>query len=101
MTPLHWAVEMDHIEVVHYLLAKGADPHVLNKFEKSSFDIAESNANKKMLLLLKASINCFWKFYTNFSLFPGIKKYLPRYSVKNPNPRGPGEEKNLLKNYHS
>ena len=40
MTPLHWAVEQEHMEVMILLLENGADPHSISKFNKSPITIA-------------------------------------------------------------
>lgn len=40
MTPLHWAVQNEHIEVVSTLLKHGANPLLVNKFDKTPLDIA-------------------------------------------------------------
>lgn len=40
MTPLHWAVERDHAEVMAVLLEHGADPNALSKFNKTPISLA-------------------------------------------------------------
>lgn len=40
MTPLHWAVQNEHLEVVSTLLKHGANPDLVNKFDKTPVDIA-------------------------------------------------------------
>ena len=34
MTPLHWAVERSHIQVIHILIKQGADINCENKVKK-------------------------------------------------------------------
>lgn len=40
MTPLHWAVEREHIEVMHILLEHGADANATSKFDKTPISLA-------------------------------------------------------------
>lgn len=40
MTPLHWAVEREHIEVMHVLLEHGADANATSKFDKTPISLA-------------------------------------------------------------
>lgn len=40
MTPLHWAVQNEHLDVVSLLLRHGGNPDVVNKFDKTPLDIA-------------------------------------------------------------
>ena len=40
MTPLHWAVEQEHVEVINILLEYGADTNATSKFEKTPISIA-------------------------------------------------------------
>lgn len=40
MTPLHWAVQNGHADIVTLLLRHGANPDVINKFGKSPVDIS-------------------------------------------------------------
>lgn len=40
MTPLHWAIECEHGEVMHVLLDHGADPNALSKFDKTPITLA-------------------------------------------------------------
>lgn len=40
MTPLHWAVEREHIDVMHILLDHGADTNATSKFEKTPIGLA-------------------------------------------------------------
>lgn len=40
MTALHWSVQNEHLEVAVLLLRHGANPDVINKFDKSPVDIA-------------------------------------------------------------
>ncbi len=48
-TPLHTAVESNHLAVVECLLKHGADMQVLNSDGKSPMDIAKSLNNEKMM----------------------------------------------------
>lgn len=40
MTPLHWAVEREHAEVMHVLLEHGADANATSKFDKTPISLA-------------------------------------------------------------
>lgn len=40
MTPLHWAVEREHVDVIHILLDHGADANATSKFEKTPISLA-------------------------------------------------------------
>lgn len=40
MTPLHWAVEREHAEVMLVLLEHGADPNSTSKFSKTPITLA-------------------------------------------------------------
>lgn len=40
MTPLHWAVEREHVEVMHVLLEYGADANATSKFDKTPISLA-------------------------------------------------------------
>lgn len=40
MTALHWAVQNEHMDTVVLLLKHGANPDIVNKFEKTPADIA-------------------------------------------------------------
>lgn len=40
MTPLHWAVEREHIEVMNVLLEHGADANSTSKFDKTPISLA-------------------------------------------------------------
>lgn len=40
MTPLHWAVENEHIEVIRILLEHGADVYAASKFDKTPINLA-------------------------------------------------------------
>lgn len=40
MTPLHWAVEREHLTVMHILLDYGADTNATSKFDKTPISIA-------------------------------------------------------------
>jgi len=40
MTPLHWAVEREHMDVMHILLDHGADTNATSKFEKTPISLA-------------------------------------------------------------
>lgn len=41
MTPLHWAVQEDHPNIVEQLLKHGADPNAKSAYAESPRDIAE------------------------------------------------------------
>lgn len=40
MTPLHWAVEREHEEMIHVLLDNGADANAISKFDKTPISLA-------------------------------------------------------------
>lgn len=40
MTPLHWAVECEHMDVMHILLDHGADTNATSKFDKTPISLA-------------------------------------------------------------
>jgi len=40
MTPLHWAVEHEHVDVMHILLDHGADTNATSKFHKTPISLA-------------------------------------------------------------
>ncbi|KAH8023510.1 hypothetical protein HPB51_014759 [Rhipicephalus microplus] len=54
MTPLHWAVERGHLEVIKCLLKWGADMNATNKFEKTPLDIALDNDYVEVVRVLQA-----------------------------------------------
>lgn len=41
MTPLHWATQNAHKEVVDFLISKGANLNIANKFDLTPLDIAK------------------------------------------------------------
>jgi ankyrin repeat protein len=55
MTPLHWAVEREHIDTVEVLLQNGANPHEVSKFDKSAFHIAVDNNRHDIVQLLQSA----------------------------------------------
>jgi FOG: Ankyrin repeat len=55
MTPLHWAVEREHVDTVEVLLQNGANPHEVSKFDKTSFHIAQDNNRQDIVQLLQAA----------------------------------------------
>lgn len=59
MTPLHWAVEKEKPETVKILLQNGADPTMVNKFDKTCFDIANDSERHDIIDLLQVCINIF------------------------------------------
>ena len=54
MTPLHWAIEREHVDTVEVLLQRGADPHIVSKFDKTAFDIALDNNRHDIVQLLQS-----------------------------------------------
>lgn len=55
MTPLHWAVERGHIQIIKLLLDNGASVYSKNKFDKTVFDIAEDNNRLDIINILNVS----------------------------------------------
>lgn len=53
MTPLHWAVEREHIETIKVLLQHGANPNCVSKFDKTAFRIAMENNRPDLVELLQ------------------------------------------------
>lgn len=58
MTPLHWATQNAHKEVVDYLISKGANLTMSNKFDLTPLDIAKqlSHINPDIETSLYAAI---------------------------------------------
>lgn len=52
MTPLHWAVQNGHEEVVKLLLEHNAQPDILNKFDLTPADIARQNQRQDLIDIL-------------------------------------------------
>jgi ankyrin repeat protein len=55
MTPLHWAVEREHVGTVEVLLQNGANPHEVSKFDKTAFHIALDNNRHDIVQLLQTA----------------------------------------------
>jgi GA-binding protein transcription factor beta len=55
MTPLHWAVEREHVDTVEVLLQNYANPHDVNKFDKTAFHIALDNNRHDIVQLLQSA----------------------------------------------
>jgi ankyrin repeat protein len=53
-TPLMWACDYDHLEIVKYLLESGADLNVRNTHGLTALDCARQNATSEIILLLLA-----------------------------------------------
>lgn len=49
MTPLHWAVEKQHPNLVTLLLKYGADPNAMSKFDKSPITLAAEKKQNDVL----------------------------------------------------
>lgn len=63
MTPLHWAVEKEKLETIKVLLQNGADPTMVNKFDKTCFDIANDSERHDIIDLLqvcRGGIHLYW-----------------------------------------
>ena len=52
-TLLMKAVVNDHLEVVEYLLSKGADPNCTNRIGETALDIAKQGAPKRVTRVLE------------------------------------------------
>ncbi|XP_014601792.1 PREDICTED: GA-binding protein subunit beta-1 isoform X3 [Polistes canadensis] len=53
MTPLHWAVEKEHIEVMHVLLEYGADKNANSKFDKTPMSLALEHGRSYLMDILQ------------------------------------------------
>lgn len=53
MTPLHWAVEQGHQDVIQLLLENGADPNALSKFQKTPVSLAYERGRIDFVSLLQ------------------------------------------------
>ena len=53
-TALLWAVSQNHIEMVKFLLSKGADIHALNRYGTNIIEMAEYEKHYKLLSYLKS-----------------------------------------------
>lgn len=53
MTPLHWAVQNGHAEVVAMLITYGATINVVNKFSLSPLDIAYQTGRNDIAELIR------------------------------------------------
>ncbi len=51
-TPLHIAVQQGKPDIVAFLIARGADPALLDSAGRSSFELAGSNGSPEILDLL-------------------------------------------------
>lgn len=53
MTPLHWAVEREHVKIIHTLLEHGADPLAISKFGKTPVSLALEHDRLDLVDILK------------------------------------------------
>lgn len=53
MTPLHWAVEREHTDVMHILLDHGADTNATSKFEKTPISLALEHDRLDLMNILQ------------------------------------------------
>lgn len=53
MTPLHWAVEQEHKDVIHILLEHGADPNASSKFDKTPIGLAFEHNRLDLVAILQ------------------------------------------------
>lgn len=53
MTPLHWAVEREHVDVMHILLDHGADTNATSKFEKTPISLALEHDRLDLMNILQ------------------------------------------------
>ncbi|EDO44632.1 predicted protein [Nematostella vectensis] len=54
MTPLHWACEYNHSEIIKALLESGAETGVVSKFGKTPLDIAREKCGVTEIAILSA-----------------------------------------------
>lgn len=52
-TPLHWAALLGESQVVQFLIDQGADPCILNDFQKTPLDEAASKGHQSIVSLLE------------------------------------------------
>lgn len=57
MTPLHWAVEREHIEVIHVLLEHGANPEATSKFDKTPISLALEHNRLDFVAILQQKLD--------------------------------------------
>lgn len=53
MTPLHWAVEQEHTDVINIILDYGADPNLVSKFNKTALNLAMEHDRMDIVDLLR------------------------------------------------
>lgn len=51
--PLHWACAGGYIEIVEYLLGRGADVNVKNRWDETPLMLAESNRRRWIVRMLR------------------------------------------------
>lgn len=56
MTPLHWAVQNCHTDVVELLLRQGAQKDLINKFDLAPMDIAIQCDRKDIMNLINSTV---------------------------------------------
>ncbi len=55
-TPLHHAIRERHIQIVRFLLGKGANPHIRNRAGDTAFGQAEKTTCAQIIELLKGAV---------------------------------------------
>lgn len=68
MTPLHWAVERGHRDVVECLLANGADVNIMSKFDKTPIDIARDSGRLDLIPILEVNIVFLFVYFISYIL---------------------------------
>lgn len=53
MTPLHWAVENQNVDVITTLLQAGADAYTLSKFDKTPVTMARDSGRHDIAELIE------------------------------------------------
>lgn len=69
LTPLHYAVKMNHLELIGLLIEKGADPNSVDSQGRSPLHWAAGNNNLDCYLMLKAK-NCSGLIVDKYGLKP-------------------------------
>ena len=53
LTPLHYAVKINNLKLVRYLISKGANIHLVNRKGKTPLNLAEDYENEKIVNYLR------------------------------------------------